>query len=79
MNDHIGYCGCNCMMNRIMRIRAQKNAHQKKLVQEAIQATLSKKGVVVSRATTVKEICAAANYNRSVEVPVCGTGRLKMN
>jgi hypothetical protein len=64
------------MVNRIIRIR--RNEHQKKLVQEAIKATLSKKGVVVSRATTVKEICAAANYNRSVEVPLCGTGKLKV-
>lgn len=64
------------MVNRIIRIR--RNEHQKKLVQEAIKATLSKKGVVVSRATTVKEICAAANYNCSVEVPLCGTGKLKV-
>lgn len=64
------------MVNRIIRIR--RNEHQKKLVQEAIKATLSKKGVVVSCATTVKEICAAANYNRSVEVPLCGTGKLKV-
>lgn len=64
------------MVNRIIRIR--RNEHQKKLVQEAIKATLSKNGVVVSRATTVKEICAAANYNRSVEVPLCGTGKLKV-
>lgn len=56
----------------------QRNEHQKKLVQEAIKATLAKNGVVVSRATTVKEICAAANYNRSVEVPLCGTGKLKV-
>lgn len=66
------------MVNRIIRIRIRKNEHQKKLVQEAIKATLSKNGVVVSRATTVKEICAAANYNRSVEVPLCGTGKLKV-
>lgn len=66
------------MVNRIIRIRMQRNEHQKKLVQEAIKATLAKNGVVVSRATTVKEICAAANYNRSVEVPLCGTGKLKV-
>ena len=66
------------MVNRIIRIRTRRNEQQKKLVQEAISATLSKNGVVVSRATTVKEICAAANYNRSVEVPLCGTGRLKV-
>ena len=66
------------MVNRIIRIRIRRNEHQKKLVQEAIKATLSKNGVVVSRATTVKEICAAANYNRSVEVPICGTGKLKV-
>lgn len=66
------------MVNRIIRIRIRRNEHQKKLVQEAIKATLSKNGVVVSRATTVKEICAAANYNRSVEVPLCGTGKLKV-
>ena len=66
------------MVNRIIRIKIRRNEHQKKLVQEAIKATLSKNGVVVSRATTVKEICAAANYNRSVEVPICGTGKLKV-
>lgn len=66
------------MINRVIRIRTRRNEQQKKLVQEAISATLSKNGVVVSRATTVKEICAAANYNRSVEVPLCGTGRLKV-
>ena len=66
------------MVNRIIRIRIRRNEHQKKLVQEAIKATLSKNGVVVSRATTVKEICTAANYNRSVEVPLCGTGKLKV-
>lgn len=66
------------MVNRIIRIRVRRNEHQKKLVQEAIKATLSKNGVVVSRATTVKEICAAANYNRSVEIPICGTGKLKV-
>ena len=66
------------MVNRIIRIRIQRNEHKKKLVQEAIKTTLSKDGVVVSRATTVKEICAAANYNRSVEVPLCGTGKFKV-
>ena len=66
------------MVNRIIRIRTRRNEQQKKLVQEAISVTLSKNGVVVSRATTVKEICAAANYHRSVEVPLCGTGRLKV-
>ena len=66
------------MVKRIIRIRIRRNEYQKKLVQEAIKATLSKDGVVVSRATTVKEICAAANYNRSVEAPLCGTGKLKV-
>ncbi len=65
------------MVNRIIRIRARRNEHQKKLIQEAIKATLSKNGVVVSRATTVKEICAVANYNRSIEIPIYGTGKLK--
>lgn len=64
------------MVNRIIRIRVHRNANQKKIVQESIKATLSKKGVVVSRATTVREICATANYNRSVELPICGTGKL---
>lgn len=66
------------MGNRIIRIRVRRNKQQKELVQEAIKATLSKNGVVVSSATTVKEICAAANYNRSVELPVCGTGKLRV-
>lgn len=66
------------MINRIVRIRVQRNARKKKIVQDAIKATLTKNGVVVSRTTTVKEICATANYNRSVELPVCGTGKLKV-
>lgn len=64
------------MVKRIIKIRARRNEQHKKLVQEAIKATLSKNGVVVSRATTVKEICADTNYNRSVELPICGTGKL---
>lgn len=64
------------MIKRLIRIEVRRNEHQKKLVQEAIRTTLSQKGVVVSRATTVKEICATANYNRSVELPICGTGKL---
>lgn len=66
------------MVNRIIRLKVRRNEYQKKLVQEAIKSTLSKNGVVVSHATTVREICAAANYNRSVEIPICGTGKLKV-
>ncbi len=67
------------MINRIMRIKIHRDEQYKKLVQKSITATLSKKGVVVSHATTAKEICAVANYNRSIELPICGTGKLKMN
>lgn len=65
------------MINNIIRIRKLRNERQKRIVQEKINATLSKSGVVISHASTVKEICAAANYNRSVEVPLCGRGKLK--
>ena len=65
------------MVKQIIKFRVRRNEHQKKLVQEVIKATISKNGIVVSRATTVKEICASANYNRSVELPICGTGKLK--
>jgi hypothetical protein len=63
------------MRSSVVKKRPHRTNQQNKLVQEAIKATLSKKGVVVSRATTVKDICAAANYNFSVELdlPTCKT------
>ena len=69
------------MNNRVfrIRIRTRQNSNQKELVQNAIKETLRQKGVVVSNATTVKEICAMANYNRSIELPICGTGKFVTN
>lgn len=66
------------MINQIIKIRSHKNEQQKELVQKAITATLSKKGIVVSQANTVKEICAIANYNRSVELPIYCVRKLKI-
>ena len=66
------------MINQIIKIRSHKNEQQKELVQKAITATLSKNGIVVSQATTVKEICAIANYNRSVELPIYCVRKLKI-
>ncbi len=65
------------MVNRIIKRRLRRNGRKKKLVQEAIQATISENGIVVSRAITVKEICTVENYNRSIEMPICGTGKLE--
>lgn len=64
------------MVKRHAKIRGRYSADQKKLVQDAILETLRKNEVVVSCARTAKEICSTTNYNRSIEIPVCGTGRV---
>ncbi len=66
------------MTNRVVVIKARKKGNQKELVQKAIKATLSQNGVVIVRGTKVKEICAAKGYHRSVEMPICGTAKLKV-
>lgn len=58
------------MLKRVLKIRVRYSSHQKQLVKEAILATINTSGIVVSHAKTVREICATANYNRSVELPV---------
>lgn len=64
------------MVKRRMKIRRRYSADQKKLVQDAIVETIVKNGIVVSCARTAKEICSTTNYNCSIEIPVCGTGRV---
>lgn len=64
------------MLKQMLWIRTRQNERKRKLVQDAIKATLSKNGIVVSHATTIEEICATSNYNLSVELPICGKGKL---
>ena len=57
------------MIKKIINLKKERNIQRKEVVQEAIRETLSKEGIVISHATTVREICNSFGYNRSVEIP----------
>ena len=50
---------------------------QKQDIEQAIKVMLVENKIVISQAKTAKEICSTRNYNRSVESPLCGTGKLR--
>lgn len=50
---------------------------QKQDIEQAIKVMLVENKIVISQARTAKEICSTRNYNRSVESPLCGTGKLR--
>ena len=64
------------MMTLRIIIRKRRTAGQTQIIKETIEATIKKNGVVVSHAKTAREICETVNYNRSIEIPVCGMGKL---
>ena len=63
------------MITRFIGVRVRYSAHQKEAVRDAVTKTIAKKGIVVSHARTAKGICSIANYNCSIGLSVCKTGK----
>ena len=49
---------------------------KKDRIENEIKTMIAVNGIVVSKARTAREICSLSNYYRSVELPVCGKGKL---
>ena len=60
-----------------IKIRTHSTKRQKRDIEQAIKVMLIENKIVISQAKTAKEICSTHNYNRSVESPLCGTGKLR--
>ena len=60
-----------------IKIRTRFTKRQKRDIEQAIKVMLVENKVVISQAKTAKEISSTRNYNRSVESPLCGTGKLR--
>lgn len=61
---------------QIIKLTVRYTPQKKQLINDAVRATIIKKGIVISRAKTSKEIFETSNYNRSIEIPTCGSGKL---
>lgn len=57
------------------KMLTRSTKQQKQDIEQAIKVMLVENKIVISQAKTAKEICSTLNYNRSVESPLCGTGK----
>lgn len=66
-------------MLRKTRIGYRYTHNEKQTIRNNINITIEKYGVIVSKATTVRDICNASNYNRTIELPLYDTKKIQWN
>lgn len=64
------------MNKRSFRLMNRPNKKKRELIENEIKTMIAVNGVVVSKAKTTREICSSLNYYRSIELPVCGKGKI---